>query len=144
MTKIFETPEEVAGYLRSGGTGMPPSYSGVGEYLRNGDFGGPIIEGALLALDGDNDAARSEAIVLMQGVSGGLVLERSKEILEHQPLWWADMDPHRGGTFGDRFLQMMTYGEIPRDKVLSEKLLELSKGTNVEGEVERSILAWRR
>ena len=144
MSQTFQTAEEVAEYLGSAGTGMPPSYDGTGQYLRNApDISGPIVEGGLLALDGGNDAARSEAIVLLQGM-GGNVLGRVRSILEEQPEWWNKKDPHRGGTFGENFLSAATHGEAARDKELGEKLLDNAKGTAVEDEVNRAILAWRR
>jgi|GEM_PF-6899739 len=144
MTKIFETPEEVAQYLGGTGGGMPPPFAGPGEYLRSGDFGGPIVEGALLALDGDSPAARAESLYILQGLGSKEMIEKTRDVLEHEPKWWNETDPHRGGTFGERFLAMCTYGEAARDKVLSELLLARSKGTAVEGEVERAVMAWRR
>jgi hypothetical protein len=143
MVQIFETPEEVAKYLGSAGTGMPPPYAGTGQYVREGGFGGPIIEGALLALDGDDEMARAQSLYVLQGNGSPEVLERTLLILEEPPVWWNKTDPDRGGTFGERFLSMATYGEAARREELARKMIERSKGTAVEGEVYRAVAAWR-
>jgi hypothetical protein len=138
----MHTPEQVVAWLGTGGGALPPHYEGPAQALRfDADDRALADAGALLALEKGTPRARSEAIFSLRGLGGAAVDGATSAILASPPSWWNAADP-RGGTFGQSFLVMATYGSAARNAD-SARLLALARGTPVQDEVTWAVLAWR-
>jgi len=134
----LRTPEDVRDFLGSPGMSLPPSDDGPVDAIRNdADDAEVAIAGMILAVEGP-PRGRSEGIHGLRCVGGSRVDASVSTVLPGPvPGWRAELDPLRGGAFGEGFISTCLIGEAPVR--YPQAVLDRSVGTSDADEARFSV-----